>query len=81
MPYIAQQEYRFGGRRYPKGAEIPDDVAAKYKPWGYEAEEVSASQAARDLASEHGIDLSQVEGTGKDGSITKGDVEKLVSAE
>lgn len=49
---------------------------------GYEAQEVQAPPAtdsARKLAREHGIDLSAVEGTGSGGKITKADVEKHVS--
>lgn len=37
--------------------------------------EVNATPAAIELAEEMGVDLSEVEGTGKDGSILKGDVE------
>lgn len=42
-------------------------------------EEVEASAAARELAEAEGVDLSQVEGTGKDGNITKGDVEDYIA--
>lgn len=37
-----------------------------------------ATEAAVELAEEHGIDLSEVEGTGVDGRITKPDVEALL---
>lgn len=37
--------------------------------------EVDATEGAEELAAELGIDLATVEGTGKDGRITKGDVE------
>lgn len=40
--------------------------------------EVEITDAARDLAEEHGIDLASIEGTGKDGRILKGDVEKAI---
>lgn len=40
-----------------------------------ESAEVDATEGAEDLAAELGIDLATVEGTGKDGRITKGDVE------
>lgn len=42
------------------------------------AEEVDITDAARELAEEHGIDLAAIEGTGKDGRILKGDVEKAI---
>jgi len=45
-----------------------------------EDDEVNASKAARELADEAGIDLSDVEGTGKDGTVTKGDVQKAIDA-
>jgi len=38
------------------------------------------SDAARKLAEETGIDLAEVEGTGKDGGVTKGDVEAYLEA-
>lgn len=40
---------------------------------------VKASPLARNLATEHGIDLATVRGTGPDGRITKEDVEALVA--
>ena len=41
---------------------------------------VRASPAARKLASEHGIDLSELSGSGPGGAITTGDVERAVEA-
>lgn len=40
---------------------------------------VSASKAAADLARDHGIDLASIAGTGRNGSITKPDVERAIS--
>lgn len=42
--------------------------------------EVKASDAAAKLAEEAGIDLASIEGTGRGGSITKGDVETAIDA-
>lgn len=41
--------------------------------------DVEATVAAMDLAEEHGVDLSQVSGTGEDGRITKPDVEAYIA--
>lgn len=45
-----------------------------------ESEPVNASPAAVQLASDHGIDLSEVHGTGTGGQITKPDVEGFLAA-
>jgi N utilization substance protein A len=44
-----------------------------------EPAEVDATSAAEELAAEHGIDLTAVEGTGQDGRVLKGDVEAVVA--
>ncbi len=41
---------------------------------------VRASPAARKLAAEHGIDLTELSGSGPGGAITTGDVERVVEA-
>jgi pyruvate/2-oxoglutarate dehydrogenase complex dihydrolipoamide acyltransferase (E2) component len=41
--------------------------------------DVDATDGARELASENGVDLREVEGTGADGRVTKGDVENHLS--
>ncbi len=43
-----------------------------------EADEVDATDAAVDLAKSESVDLSEVEGTGKDGRVTKPDVETFL---
>lgn len=40
---------------------------------------IDATDAARALAGEHGLDLATVQGTGSGGRITKGDVEKALA--
>ena len=42
-------------------------------------EDLSVTGAAAELAAELGVDLSTVTGTGKDGNITKADVQKAAS--
>ncbi|MDQ7820707.1 MAG: dihydrolipoamide acetyltransferase family protein [Armatimonadota bacterium] len=49
-------------------------------PAGARAERVKASPLARKLAEEHGIDLTQVRGTGPGGRITREDVEAAIAA-
>lgn len=61
----------------PEEAEEPEPEAAE------EAEPVipedfSITNAARELAEEHGIDVTKIEGTGKDGRVLKGDVQAVV---
>jgi pyruvate/2-oxoglutarate dehydrogenase complex dihydrolipoamide acyltransferase (E2) component len=58
-------------------AEGPDDVAKAYleeKPW----HGVDATDAARDLAEDAGLRPEDVTGTGADGRVTKGDVERAI---
>jgi pyruvate/2-oxoglutarate dehydrogenase complex dihydrolipoamide acyltransferase (E2) component len=40
--------------------------------------EEKATEAAQTLADEHGVNLADVEGTGKDGNVTKADVQKFI---
>jgi 2-oxoglutarate dehydrogenase E2 component (dihydrolipoamide succinyltransferase) len=42
--------------------------------------DVFATQAALDHAAALGVDLAGIQGTGKDGKVTKGDVEAAVAA-
>lgn len=42
--------------------------------------EINASDAAKKLADENGLDLGTVTGTGANGNITKGDVETAIAA-
>ena len=92
MPITAEQSYTFGGTNYRQGDRIPDEVAREHgllqeseaegeseTEGGADAEEEpEATNAAAELAEESGLALSEVEGTGKDGRITKADVEDVV---
>ena len=69
-------------KRKAAAAVEPVAPAAEPEP-GAEPEakvDVDITDAARELAEEHGVDLSTIEGTGKDGRILKGDVEKAIRA-
>jgi pyruvate dehydrogenase E2 component (dihydrolipoamide acetyltransferase) len=85
MAATAQQASDAGGEQYPHGG--PDDrtevgAAAqaalnviRRPSSGEDGERQRVSPVARRLAEEHGVDLSQVKGTGPGGRITKEDVE------
>lgn len=59
----------------PEAVEEPEEAAEPAA-----AVDVDITDAARKLAEEHGLDLSTVEGTGVDGRILKGDVQKAIQA-
>jgi pyruvate dehydrogenase E2 component (dihydrolipoamide acetyltransferase) len=62
----------------PKALE-PELKASKFeeaKPYA----EVKASPLAKKLAKEHGIDLSEIKGTGPGGRVTESDVQKYLEA-
>ena len=54
--------------------EVPAEAPAQEQ-----ADDVSTTGAAADLAAELGVDLASVKGTGKNGKITKADVEKAAN--
>jgi pyruvate dehydrogenase E2 component (dihydrolipoamide acetyltransferase) len=68
----------------PEGRVTEEDVrrhaSAPAAPARAGAVEVRASPLARRLAAEHGLDLAAIQGTGPDGRIDKGDVERAIAA-
>jgi pyruvate/2-oxoglutarate dehydrogenase complex dihydrolipoamide acyltransferase (E2) component len=69
-PDAADQE-----RVAPADAEGSGEPESQSTP----SDEVYATEAAEDAAEELGVDLTQVEGTGQDGRVLKGDVEAAAS--
>ena len=65
----------------PAATPKPEPVAPPEVKTEPEKPEPILSPAARRVAAEHKIDVSKVSGTGKDGRITKPDVESMVQAE
>lgn len=72
------------GESLPEGAEKekPPSVekSAVASPTPQESK-VPATPVAQNMAAAHGVDLSGVSGTGRDGKVTKADVEAAMSAE
>ena len=66
-----------GAQAAPKPAETPETpaVATPAAP----STEADLSPAVRRLVSEHGLDASAITGTGKQGRITKDDVQKVIN--
>jgi pyruvate/2-oxoglutarate dehydrogenase complex dihydrolipoamide acyltransferase (E2) component len=62
---------------------LPDDhpvaISEDYAAGAVEAPaEIDATDEAKELADEEGIDLASIEGSGKDGRITKNDVQRAI---
>jgi len=60
--------------------EIPEAAAPSPEALAEASPEIYATQAALDHAAALGVDLAGIQGTGKDGRVTKGDVEAAVAA-
>ncbi|GAB5487709.1 MAG: 2-oxoglutarate dehydrogenase complex dihydrolipoyllysine-residue succinyltransferase [Parasphingorhabdus sp.] len=69
-----------GGGSAAKAAPAPAAKEAKSEPADETASSITLSPAVRRLVLEHGVDPSQIAGTGKDGRLTKDDVEKYVKS-
>ena len=64
----------------PSVIPAPDKSARGQAPSGTQSEAKAASPAAAKIAAEKGLDTSTVQGTGRDGRVTKGDVLLVGSA-
>ena len=71
-----------GGGSAANAAPAPAPAAGEAKPAVIDetASSITLSPAVRRLVLEHGVDPSQITGTGKDGRLTKDDVEKFVKS-
>jgi len=70
----------------PQPAPQPEQPAARVdivqdRPSGHSAEVGLLSPVVRKLASEHDVDLAQVEGTGRNGRITRKDVQGFIDSQ
>jgi 2-oxoglutarate dehydrogenase E2 component (dihydrolipoamide succinyltransferase) len=85
QPLLAAENTATGND--PRGglAELLAEVAGEGEPApekdNGEIVDVEYTAGAETLATESGVDLAEVEGTGKDGRITKGDVEAHIDAQ
>ena len=61
-----------------ESAEAPTSESSDDVESAAAAQEIAASPAARKLATEHDVDLSIVNGTGRSGMVTKNDVAKML---
>ncbi len=63
----------------PEAAEVaPEPEPEAEEPEAVIPEDVAITGAAREIAEEHGLDVTKIEGTGKDGRILKADAEAAV---
>ncbi len=64
-----------------KRAAKPEKTPEPAEPAAAGADEINITDAARELAEAHGIDLATLEGSGQGGRILKGDVDKAIKAQ
>jgi pyruvate/2-oxoglutarate dehydrogenase complex dihydrolipoamide acyltransferase (E2) component len=83
---FAGREYvNYEWRRVPDGSEkevkrLDDQGLLEFRESPEPVEEVDATDAARELADEQGIDLASLDGTGVDGRVLLPDVEEAAAA-
>jgi len=65
----------------PVEVEAPAEPVLEVEAAAEPVADVNITDAARQLAEDHGIDLATVEGSGKDGRILKGDIDKIIKAQ
>lgn len=68
------------GRRKSRDAPEQDEAEVAAASTGNGARKVLAAPAVRKLARENDVDLSQVEGTGPHGRVTRSDVEQFIES-
>lgn len=84
--YLVRNGFNTPDDRYEIGDTVKEsEIPKKSLKWlledgTIELPSVEASDAARKLAEEQGIDLEDVDATGADGGVTKPDVEKAIAA-
>jgi pyruvate/2-oxoglutarate dehydrogenase complex dihydrolipoamide acyltransferase (E2) component len=61
-------------------AAISEDYGLQSLAEGTEVTEIDVTDSAKELAEEENVDLTQVQGSGSEGRITKGDVEDYIAA-
>lgn len=76
--HLAAHHYKVLGKA-EKAQREPVAETATFTPDDQAA--ADATNAAAQLAAEHGIDLASVQGSGTGGRITKGDIEALIGAD
>jgi large subunit ribosomal protein L21 len=62
-------------------ADVADEAAAADEAGAVIPDEVDITGAARELAEEHGLDVTGIEGTGKEGRILKSDVQDAIESQ
>jgi large subunit ribosomal protein L20 len=77
---VTEVEASGAAERGAEGGVVVGEVEEAAEEEGKEEGKVNATEAAGRKAEELGVDLRSVEGTGKDGRITVGDVEKAAKA-